>query len=151
MKVHNFISEMFLNQLMTEWLLFQWLTLMEDTNCMLLLWSIALRIFLISVFDGLINLQEILWRKFSLWSFTVIYVCVSCILSILPSIDKNFAIFLGSLFYLPYFVSLCISFCNIFIEQFRVVVFLHFINVLWFICRKKNLSLLLIALMSSVS
>ena len=51
---------MFLNQLMTESLFSHWLNLKEDTKRMLLLWSIALLIFPIFVFDGLINLQEIL-------------------------------------------------------------------------------------------
>ena len=89
--------------------------------------------------DGLINLQGILWKKLSLWSFTVIcfeivvfYLFCHLLIMILRSS-------LGlCLFYLPIFVSLSISFCNIFIEQFREVAFIHFINVSWFICRNKS-------------
>ena len=85
---------------MTESLFFNWLTLMEDIKWMLFLSSIALLVFLISVFDELKNLQEILWGKLSLWSFTVTYICYSGIFSILSSIDKAFEILFVSLFIL---------------------------------------------------
>ena len=50
-----------LSQLLTELIFFYWLTLMEDSNWILILSSIVLLILPISVFDGFIKLQEMLW------------------------------------------------------------------------------------------
>ena len=94
-----------------------WLTLVEDTNWTLILSSIALLIFQVSVFDGFF-LAFFFYSVICRWRFCdfTLRHCLRCLSSF----------------------CLSISFRNTFIEQFRVLALVHFIDILQFVYRNKT-------------